>query len=655
MTLQQNLTAECPPALDLSHLNAEQRAAVEATEGPLLVLAGAGTGKTRVLTTRIAHILNTGRAFPGQILAVTFTNKAAAEMSHRIDAIVGNGTSAGLWLGTFHSVALRILRRHTALIGLPSDFSILDPDDQERVLKQILLERDMDIKRTPPRMFAAIIASWKDKALTPAQAAEIGADRTALKIYQAYQERLLQLGAADFGDLLMHCVTLLSQHPDILADYQRRFRYILVDEYQDTNVAQYLWLKLLAAGSRNICCVGDDDQSIYGWRGAEIENILRFERDFVGAKVVRLEQNYRSTPDILAAASGLIAYNRGRLGKTLHTASRESTPVQVVAVWDERAEAAFIAAEIEALQLARKQRLDTIAILVRAGHQTRALEECFMAEAIPYRIIGGLRFYERLEIRDAIAYLRATFQPQNDLALLRIINVPKRGMGEAGIAKIRAFARERNIPLAAAIPLMAAAGELKGKAKDTLLGLMADFARWREMLTLHSHVEVTETILKESGYLTIWKSEKTPEAQGRLENLEELLAALAGFESLPEFLEHISLVMDGDDKPDEAKVSIMTMHGAKGLEFETVFLAGWEEGLFPSQRAMDEKGGAGLEEERRLAYVGITRARRQLFISFAANRFVYGKSVSCIPSRFIDEIPAENTERLNMSGIGVRR
>lgn len=636
------------PVSSLSeHLNSAQRQAVETEKPAVLVLAGAGTGKTRVLTTRIAHLLSGEYAFPNQILAVTFTNKAAREMRERVETMVGIHQAAGLWLGTFHSLCLRILRRHTEMIGLPSDFTIIDQDDQLRLIKQLLKDEQIDPKRFPPKLFAAAIGNWKDKALTPEQAEIRGGDAQLLHIYRLYQHRLTQFGVADFDDLILHCIRLFTEHSDILARYHRQFQYLLVDEYQDTNVAQYLWLRLLAQGGAHICCVGDDDQSIYGWRGAEIKNILKFEEDFEDTEIIRLEQNYRSTQDILGVASRLIAFNEGRLGKTLYSTNKVSEKVQIISVWDERMEAAVTAQLIGQLHDEQKLSLDEVAVLVRAGHQTRPFEECFISQNIPYKILGGLRFYERMEIRDAIAYIRVMANPANNLAFERIANVPKRGIGPATIARINQYGLAHNLSLTDAIRKMIENGKLKGKAAITLKTLLDQFTHWNQLLTTHHHAEVVEILLKESGYLDMWKQERTPEAQGRLDNLHELLTALSEFETLDTFLEHVSLVMDGDDEPDGEMVSIMTIHGAKGLEFDAVFLPGWEEGLFPSQKALDEYGNSALEEERRLAYVGITRAKRHLFISSASTRYVYGQSLSCVPSRFIDELPKEHITLVN--------
>ncbi len=635
-------------------LNPAQREAVEALDGPVLVLAGAGTGKTRALTTGLAHILNLRLAWPSQILAVTFTNKAAREMRERVETLIGAGAAEGLVLGTFHSLAARMLRRHAELIGLKPNFTILDQDDQIRLIKQILAAENIDNKRWPARLLHGAIERWKDKGLTPDKV-PVGdggelADGKLLHIYIEYQGRLKTLNAVDFGDLLLHCLTLFTAHHDVLAEYHGRFKYLLVDEYQDTNTAQYLWLRLLAQGGSNICCVGDDDQSIYGWRGAEIGNILKFEKDFPGAKVVRLEQNYRSTGHILGAASELIAKNAGRLGKTLWTQGEEGEKLHLSGLWDGEAEARVVADRIEALQR-RKHALDEIAILVRASFQTREFEERFLKLGIPYRVIGGARFYERMEIRDAIAYLRVVHQPDDALAFERIINTPRRGIGNASLQAIHRLAREKDISLGAAAQLLVETGELKAAARRSLGNLLADFARWRGLAESTPHLELTEMVLDESGYTGMWQNDKSPEAPGRLENLKELVAAMEEFENLAGFLEHVSLVMDAVENSGDDMVSLMTLHGAKGLEFDTVFLPGWEEGLFPHQRAMDENGGAGLEEERRLAYVGITRARLRVHVSFAANRRIHGLWQSAIPSRFIDELPPEHVEIASEAGL----
>lgn len=637
----------------LVRLNPEQRAAVETVDGPLLVLAGAGTGKTRVLTTRFAHILMTRRAYPNQVLAVTFTNKAAREMRERVAAILGH-PAEGLWLGTFHALCARMLRRHAELVGLNSNFSILDTDDQMRLLKQVMEAGGVDMKRWPPQALMAIIQRWKDRGLTPARigAADDSdfANNRARALYEGYQERLKQLNACDFGDLMLHVTEILRGHPDVLAQYHRMFRYILVDEYQDTNTVQYLWLRLLAQrpnpAERNICCVGDDDQSIYSWRGAEVENILRFEKDFPGATIVRLESNYRSTAPILGAASGLIARNSGRLGKTLRPGRNDAAgeKVRVVSLWDSEEEARMVGSRIEAARR-NGHNLSEIAILVRAGFQTRAFEERLITLGIPYRVVGGQKFYERAEIRDAMAYLRVLNQPADDLAFERIVNTPKRGLGDTAIRAMHDVARAEQRPLVVAAWRLIEAGALRPKPRQALRELLEGFARWREMLPREGHVVVAGTLLDESGYTEMWKQDKSPEAPGRLENLKELLRALGEFETLAGFLEHVALVMENDEQAEGERVSLMTLHAAKGLEFDTVFLPGWEEGLFPHQRALDEGGEKGLEEERRLAYVGITRARRHCIISHAANRRIYANWTSAIPSRFLDELPPEHIEQ----------
>ena len=636
----------------LKGLNPEQRAAVEATDGPVLVLAGAGTGKTRVLTTRLAHLLATGKAYPSQILAVTFTNKAAREMKDRIGHLIGGAVDGMTWLGTFHSIGVKILRRHAELAGLKSGFSILDTDDQIRLLKQLLVAHDVDEKRWPARQLANLIDGWKNRGLVPAKVphgdAFAFANGKGAELYGEYQARLKALNACDFGDLLLECLRLFQEHPDVLAEYQRRFKYMLVDEYQDTNVAQYLWLRLLAQGHRNICCVGDDDQSIYGWRGAEVDNILRFEKDFPGAKVIRLERNYRSTPEILGAASGLIAKNEGRLGKTLHTNREAGEKLVVRGHWDGDEEARAIGDDIENLQR-KSEKLNDMAVLVRASFQMRAFEDRFITLGVPYRVIGGPRFYERSEIRDALAYLKITVSPDNDLAFERIINTPKRGIGDASVKKMHEHARARGLSLYGAAGEMAATTDIPAKARNALRELLEQFTRWREQLAVLPHTDLAEIILDESGYTGMWQADKSPEAQGRLENLKELVRSMAEFENMVGFLEHIALVMDAQTEQGEDKVSIMTLHSAKGLEFRSVFLPGWEEGLFPHQRSLDEKGRNGLEEERRLAYVGITRAKERAFISFAQNRRVHNMWQTALPSRFIDELPEAHVEVAAMS------
>ncbi|MBR1222312.1 UvrD-helicase domain-containing protein [Bradyrhizobium sp. U87765 SZCCT0131] len=667
----------------LAVLNPEQRAAVETLDGPVLVLAGAGTGKTRVLTSRIAHILTLGRARPAEILSVTFTNKAAREMKHRLGQMLGQTVEGMPWLGTFHSIGGRILRYHAELVGLKSNFTVLDVDDQIRLLKQLLQAEGIDEKRWPARMLAGLIDGWKNRGLTPSQVpsgeAAVFANGKGGKLYATYQDRLKVLNAADFGDLLLENIRLFREHPDVLRQYQNRFKFILVDEYQDTNVAQYLWLRLLSQGAsaplpgrmlrdasreepadseepaapapalKNICCVGDDDQSIYGWRGAEVDNILRFDHDFPGATVIRLERNYRSTGHILAAASHLISYNESRLGKTLHTEDDDGEKVTVTGAWDSEEEARAIGEEIEDLQR-QQHRLNEVAILVRASFQMREFEDRFITLGLPYRVIGGPRFYERAEIRDALAYLRVINSPADDLAFERIVNVPKRGIGDATVQLLHDHARKRRIPLTEAARMVVETDELKPKARGALREVVANFDRWRAQSEVTRHTELAEIVLDESGYTDMWQKDRSADAAGRLENLKELVRSMEEFENLQGFLEHIALVMDRDGGPEEDAVSVMTLHSAKGLEFDTVFLPGWEEGLFPHQRALDEQGRAGLEEERRLAHVGITRARRRAKIYFATNRRIHGSWSTTVPSRFLDELPARNVEITESKG-----
>jgi DNA helicase II / ATP-dependent DNA helicase PcrA len=697
----------------LAGLNPEQRLAVETLDGPVLVLAGAGTGKTRVLTVRIAHILATGRARPNEILAVTFTNKAAREMKHRVEQIVGGVVEGMPWLGTFHSIGVKILRRHAEMVGLKPDFTILDVDDQVRLLKQLLAAENIDEKRWPARVLAMLIDGWKNRGLGPTQVpsgeAAAFANGKGLKLYKAYQERLKILNAADFGDLLLENIRLFREQPEVLRQYQGRFKFILVDEYQDTNVAQYLWLRLLAQrtspvatkrenlpsplageggspersegepgkgsgsaansdpspasladarsapspargeGNKNICCVGDDDQSIYGWRGAEVDNILRFEHDFPGATVIRLERNYRSTGHILAAASHLIAHNEGRLGKTLRTDDVDGEKVSVTGSWDSEEEARAIGEEIEQLQR-DKHALNEIAILVRASFQMREFEDRFVTLGLPYRVIGGPRFYERAEIRDALAYLRLINSPADDLAFERIVNVPKRGLGDATVQLLHDHARKRRVPLTEAARAVIETDELKPKPRGALRGVLDSFDRWRAQRDSLPHTQLAEIVLDESGYTEMWQKDRSADAAGRLENLKELVRSMEEFDNLQGFLEHISLVMDNEKAAAEDAVSIMTLHSAKGLEFDTVFLPGWEEGVFPNQRTLDDQGRAGLEEERRLAHVGLTRARKRAKIYFATNRRMHGLWQTNIPSRFLDELPEANVEVTESQG-----
>lgn len=743
------------PAPYLDDLNPAQRAAVEALDGPVLMLAGAGTGKTKALTSRIVHLMATGRARPNEILSVTFTNKAAREMKERVARLLGQVVEGMPWMGTFHSLSVKILRRHAELVGLKSNFTILDTDDQIRLLKQLILAANIDEKRWPARMLAGMIDGWKNRALTPDRvpsAEASGYAHRGTELYEQYQDRLRTLNATDFGDLLLHCVTIFQKHPDVLEQYQRWFKYILVDEYQDTNICQYLWLRLLAQSHKNICCVGDDDQSIYGWRGAEVGNILRFEKDFPGAKVVRLEQNYRSTAHILAAASGVISANRDRLGKTLWTAGDPGLKLQLIGQWDGEEEARSIGEDIvalhsgthhaarnrlnlrslrihrELLELAKSgmgrptrrefvkyafesrlaysnpkveklvrwilekdsnsnflyQRvkdspldrfsMNEMVILVRASHQMRAFEDRFLTIGLPYRVIGGPRFYERQEIRDAMAYFRLAVSPDDDLAFERVVNLPKRGLGDKAQAEIQRIARTSGMSLHEGAREAVASGAIGGKGAGQLRAFVEGIDRWNiavqsshvvipddavieplrpDVPPAHSdsHVRLAEQILEESGYTAMWQNDKTPEAPGRLENLKELVKALEQFENLQGFLEHVSLIMDNGQDESGEKVSIMTLHAAKGLEFPVVFLPGWEDGLFPSQRSMDESGLKGLEEERRLAYVGITRAEELCTVSFASNRRVYGQWQSQMPSRFIDELPQDHVDILTPPGL----
>jgi DNA helicase II / ATP-dependent DNA helicase PcrA len=632
----------------ISGLNPPQAEAVLTTEGPVLMLAGAGTGKTAALTARLAHLIRSRRAWPSEILCVTFTNRAAREMRERVGQLIGPAVEGMPWLGTFHSIAARMLRRHAELVGLQANYTIIDTDDQLRLLKQLIQANNLDEKRWPARQLAGLIDRWKNRGLGPDQldAAEneAYANGRGAQFYKLYQERLKALNACDFGDLLLHMVNILRDHRDILEQYQQRFKYILVDEYQDTNQVQYLWLRLLAQVRQNICVVGDDDQSIYSWRGAEVANILRFEKDFPGAAVIRLEQNYRSTPDILGAASGLIDANSERLGKTLWTERNGGDKVRVIGVWDGPEEARRVGDEIERLEREGAP-LNRVAILVRAQFQTREFEDRFISIGLNYRIVGGFRFYERAEIRDSLAYLRLIAQPADDLAFERIYNTPKRGLGDKTLEKLHRHARARGIPLALAAIEIADTDELPARGRHTLIALMRDFARWRDLSKQVSPAELARTLLDESGYTAALQAERSAEAAGRLENLAELARAMEEYETLGDFLEHVSLVMDNDAADDVEKVTIMTIHAAKGLEFDNVFLPGWEEGVFPSQRSLDEGGLAALEEERRLAYVAITRARRRCTILHAANRRIYGQWTSSIPSRFIAELPEAHIEQ----------
>ncbi len=650
-----NNTAALMPAFSwLDQLNPEQKLAVRTTEGPVLVLSGAGTGKTKVLTTRLAYILANMKANPWNCLVVTFTNRAAREMKERVHKMIGDMANS-VWLGTFHSICVKILRNHAELAGLHSNFTILDTDDQKRVVKQICETMGVDDKKYPPQAIIDRIQRWKDKGMTVEKLQGEYKSNVLTEVYQRYQQRLLELNCVDFGDILLYALNILLSNPDILANYQNRFKYIMVDEYQDTNVTQYLFLRLLSQTHKNLCCVGDDDQSIYSWRGAEIENILRFEKDFPECQTIRLERNYRSTANILAAASCLISHNSGRLGKTLKVAENspamncDNSKIKVVSVYSGEDEAKYVVEEIENLRRNGND-YSQMAVLVRTAFQTREFEEKFMAEAIPYQVIGGQKFYERAEIRDALAYFRVVLQPHDDLALERIINKPARGVGAKALEKLRETARSNGISLYMAAEKMVADGTLTGKAKTGLADLTDKFNQWRQALQAVTPDDLADQILDDSGYRDMLKQENTEEARGRLENLKELVNVLSDREkypSLAEFMEHVSLVMDKDDALDPNKVMLITLHSAKGLEFDIVFLPGWEEGLFPHQRSLDEGGTTALEEERRLAYVAITRAKQQLYILTALNRKVYGQWQNNIPSRFINELPPSNIDIQN--------
>ncbi|WP_135210980.1 ATP-dependent helicase [Vitreimonas flagellata] len=673
----------------LASLNPEQRAAVEALDGPVLVLAGAGTGKTRVLTTRLAHLLHSGRAKPWSVLAVTFTNKASREMRERVEHLLGPGAGGLPWLGTFHSISARMLRTHAELVGLKNNFSIIDTDDQIRLLKQIIEAEGIDEKRWPARQLANLLDSWKNRGLTPekvpkGEAFSFG-DGAGVKLYAIYQARLKILNACDFGDLLMHMIDIFQRHTDVLETYHRKLSHLMVDEYQDTNVAQYLWLRLLAQARKNLCVVGDDDQSIYGWRGAEVDNILRFEHDFPGARVVRLERNYRSTGHILAAASHLIANNRDRLGKTLFTDDEDGQRVKVRGVWDGEAEARLIADDIEGWRQSNRSYADA-AVLVRAAWQMRAFEERFLMLRIPYKVIGGPRFFERAEIRDVHAYLRLIRSEDDDLAFERIVNQPKRGIGESTVQKLHSHAGKPPVrfvtdngplfdqdtgevvttqdeasggatrfrTLVGAAREMVLTDDLPLKARTALRSFLTDLDRWREQARTMSHVELAEIVLDESGYSDMLRNDKSPQAQTRLENLKELVQSMAQYDTLEAYLEHVALVLDIESESEGENVQLSTLHAAKGLEWPLVFLPGWEEEVFPSKRAVEESGDKGLEEERRLAYVGITRARESARISFVANRQIYGRWQSVLPSRFIDELPPKSVDAVSETGYAMQ-
>ena len=632
-------------------LNEVQKEAVLHNNGPLLVLAGAGTGKTGVLTTRLARILMENMALPGEILSVTFTNKAANEMKSRVGNLIGDMVTGLKWLGTFHSIGAQILRQYPEKVGLKNGFIILDTDDQLRLLKQIIKEENIDDKKWPAKGLLSLIDNWKNKGLSPNQISSDDGDYFAngkgKVLYKKYQDQLKFFNAADFGDLILECIRLFNENPDILESFQNRFKYMLVDEYQDTNTSQYTLLKLLSGKWKNICCVGDDDQSIYSWRGAEVTNILKFEKDFLDSKIIRLEQNYRSTGNILAAASKLIEANESRFGKTLWTSSNGGEKVSVTSTWDGEEEARIITDEIEQQSL-NKKNLDEVAILVRASFQMREFEDRFVSIGLPYKVIGGPRFYERKEIRDANAYFRLAIQPNDSLALERILNVPKRGIGETTLKKIKDYAKNNNIPTIDSIRDLIKTSEIKPKTKISLGHFIELTERWNDLIAERNHYEMAEIILEDSGYLEMLRNDDTITAAGRLDNIKELFRSIEPFESLNAYLEHISLVMEIDKNPEGNKVSLMTLHAAKGLEFDYVFLPGWEEGVFPNQRSLDEGGVKSLEEERRLAYVGITRAKIKSSIFYAANRKMHNQWLSSIPSRFVNELPEDNID-VNLS------
>lgn len=631
--------------LDQIRLNEAQKEAVDTTEGPVLILAGAGTGKTTAITARAAHILSLG--IPAhQILAVTFTNKAAGEMAERIESFVP-GSTAQMWLGTFHNLCARLLRRHAELLGFTNRFTIVNSDDQLRLLKEITKSYQLNEKEFPPKYLSYQINRWKDRSLLPQHISKGDyarpEDACILEIYSKYQQRLKEMDMMDFGDLLLYALTLLKDHPELLKRYQEQFHYIIVDEYQDTNVVQYLWLRLLAQGHQNICCVGDDDQSIYRWRGAEVQNILRFEKDFPAAKIIKLQENYRSSSHILGAASELIRHNGHRHEKTLFTKGEEGEKITVTAFPDDRSEAATIAQNINGLSHQHGISLSHIAVLVRLGAQTRMFEEAFIAAGLPYRVLGGMRFYERAEIRDVIAYLRVIYGSQDDLSLERIINVPKRGIGNSTVLSLKSMAAREGISLFDACKSMLSESRLAAKASNSLSKLVEQFTSWHEKQKALNAFELTELVLEESGYLAMWEQDPSIEAAGRKENIAELVKAISEFDTLEAFLDHVSLISDIDSLDQNEMVPIMTLHTAKGLEFDAVFLPGWEEDLFPHAKALKEFNNEGLEEERRLAYVGVTRAKKYCAISYAQRRRIYGQYQESYPSTFINELPEAHT------------
>lgn len=631
----------------LINLNDAQSLAVQKFDAPLLVLAGAGTGKTRVIVSKIAHIIKSKMAWPNEILAVTFTNKAAKEMHQRI-AELTNLPNPGMYFGTFHAIAAKILKMNCEIVGLTNNFQIIDTDDQVRMIKAIMLEKGLDAKKVNPKLLLNVISGWKDQALLPAkiQRSDLSSDieKMAFEVYNQYQPKLKSNNLVDFGDLLLHNLEIFRASSEILASYQNRFKYILVDEYQDTNIAQYMWLRILAQQNPNICCVGDDDQSIYGWRGAKIENILRFEKDFPGAHIVKLEQNYRSTKYILQAASALIANNSGRYGKILWTGDDHGHKLKINNFWNDSEEAKYIA-----MQIRRKlgeYNASNIAVLVRASFQTRVIEEEFMASGIAYAVIGNMKFYERMEVKDIIAYIRLAVNNNDDLAFERIVNKPRRGVGDVALQKLKQSALMNNCSLLSAISILAAQGELKGQIRAALENFVELVKKWNSLFKYVDHKDVIKTMIEDVRYIYMLEAEKVSkeDAENRISNVKELIEAIGEFTNIGEFLEHVSLVSDDNNSGPQSKVNIMTLHAAKGLEFDLVFLPGWEEGLFPSGRTLEENSFAGLEEERRLAYVGITRAKQECHISSAKSRRVFGQWQYNSPSRFIEELPADCCE-----------
>ena len=633
----------------LENLNEPQKEAVLHLDGPLLIVAGAGSGKTKVLTSRIANIIKEKKAFPNQILAVTFTNKAAKEMQNRVSNILGSAATGLSWLGTFHSICAKLLRKHASAANLNSNFTIIDTDDQIRLIKNICKAENVDIKQLSPRFILAIIDRWKNKGYYPSEVIINKKDiyeKTILPLYKIYQQKLNDLNSCDFGDLILHTVKILENYSDIREIYSNNFKYILVDEYQDTNFIQSRWLNLLSEKNKNICCVGDDDQSIYSWRGAEIKNFLEFDQVYENTKVIRLEQNYRSSQNILSVASNLIANNQNRVGKTLTTTMEEGDLVQLNCFKNGKDEAIGVSDEIEK-KIKKKFSYNNVAILVRAIFQTREFEERFLKIGMPYRILGGTKFYERAEIKDCVAYLRLIHQEKDDLAFERIVNNPKRAIGDSTLKNIHEFAKENNLNLERAAVKMLEQNLIKPKAKIGLGFFINSLNKWRNDLEIKksNHVKLLQIVLDESGYSAMLKNKKDLDNENRLENIKELLSAMKEFDNLESFLEHVSLATSVDQEWDGEKVNMMTMHAAKGLEFDVVFLPGWEEGLFPHQKSIEEKGQKGLEEERRLAYVGITRAKQKAIISFSMNRFYQGDWIDSMASRFIEELPEKNLEK----------